>query len=503
MARGGTLSVAGFVVSGVLGFVLTIVVTRELGGSGAGVFFSAVAVFTILTHVTKFGADTGVVRFVSAFRAQGRRADVAPVIRVALVPALAAGTLGAVASVLLADQTAAVFARDRTDDVASFLRLLGPFLPFATVTAVWIAATRGFGSMRPFVAIESVGKPALKPALILAFGLGGLTTGEVALGWALPEAIGCIAAYAALAALLRAEPAPADPPARPIAELASEFWRFAAPRGVAAAFQVSVFWVDVLLLGRYRDSVEVGVYAAASRVAMVGTFALQAIRVAIAPQISSLLARDDRRAAQVVYQTATWWLMAVSWPVFVGLAVFAPFVLSVFGPGFEVGSTALIILAIAMLVNLGTGNVTVVLLMGGKSSWNLVNTAVAITVNVGLNVALIPRHGMEGAAVAWACTIVVENLMALVEVWVFLRMRPFGPGYVPVAGAAIVCVGGVSLLARALAGGGAAGLVLATVVAAPLYGAVLFRMRRRLHLDTFLASLRRRPGEPPGEQADA
>ena len=492
LARGGALNTVGFAIAGVLGFVLTVVVTREVGSSGAGVFFSAVAVFTILTQGAKLGADTGVVRFVAAYLARGNARDVRPVLRIALVPAAIGGLLAAAVAMTLAEPTARVFARDRTDDVADLLRMLGPYLPFATLGIVLLAATRAF-SMRPFVAIESIGKPVAKPVLIVLLGIGGLTTAELAIGWGVPEVLACAAAAGALVVLLRRMSTDA-PPARPVRDLAWEFWRFAAPRGVAAAFQVSVFWVDVLLLGRYRPSGDVGAYAAASRVAMVGTFGLQAVRIAIAPTISALLARDDRDGARSVYQIATWWLIALSWPLFLGLAVFAPFVLSIFGPGFEIGSTALTILALAMLVNLGTGNVTVVLLMGGKSSWNLVNTAVAVTTNVSLNLLLIPRLGMEGAAIAWAVTIVVENIMAVVEVWLFLGMRPFGSGYLPIATAALVCVGGVSLLARAVAGPDLTGFVLAVVVSVPLYGLVVWRLRQRLHLDVFLASLQRSGG---------
>ena len=226
-----------------------------------------------------------------------------------------------------------------------------------------------------------------------------------------------------------------------IGALAKEFWAFSAPRGVAAAFQITIIWFDLLLLSHLRDATEVGIYGAASRAVTIGTFALQAIRLAIAPQISRLLARGDRAQAQTVYQTATWWLIVVSWPLFLSLAVFGSALLGVFGSGFDQGATALAILSMAMLVNLGTGNVTVVLLMGGKSSWNLLNTAVALVLNVGLNLVLIPRFGMEGAAIAWAVSIIVDNLMALTEVWLFLGMRPFGPGYLPAASAALGCFG--------------------------------------------------------------
>ncbi len=68
--------------------------------------------------------------------------------------------------------------------------------------------------------------------------------------------------------------------------------------------------------------------------------------------------------------------------------------------------------SLAMLVNLGTGNVTVVLLMGGKSSWGAINTGAALIVNIGLNLLLIPHLGILGAAIAWGASIVVDNVAA-------------------------------------------------------------------------------------------
>ena len=292
-----------------------------------------------------------------------------------------------------------------------------------------------------------------------------------------------------------------EAPSTSIGALAKEFWAFSAPRGVAAAFQITIIWFDLLLLSHLRDATEVGIYGAASRAVTIGTFALQAIRLAIAPQISRLLARGDRAQAQTVYQTATWWLIVVSWPLFLSLAVFGPALLGVFGPGFDEGATALAILSMAMLVNLGTGNVTVVLLMGGKSSWNLLNTAVALVLNVGLNLVLIPRFGMEGAAIAWAVSIIVDNLMALTEVWLFLGMRPFGPGYLPAASAALGCFGLVGLAARGILGTTDGAFVAFVVVAVPSYAWVLWRLRRRLHLDELVGAFGSGPRARPGQGA--
>jgi O-antigen/teichoic acid export membrane protein len=504
LARGGTLNLVGFVLSGLFAFALAIVVTRLVGARGAGTFFAAVAVFTIVSNITELGADTGIVRYVARLREQGRGSELASLMRIALIPAAVLATVAGAATVIWAVPLADVFSRSDPAEVATYLRVFGWCIPLATISTIALAGTRGFGSMRAFVAIDSISVPALKPTLILVAAIGGVTTTGLALGWAIPEALACVVSVLVLWRMVRRDrpsqgAAPADE-----GSLAAAFWRFSAPRGVAAAFQITIIWFDLLLLSHFRAASEVGVYGAASRAVTFGTFALQAIRLAIAPQISRLLARGDRTGAQTVYQTATWWLIVASWPVFLVFAVFGPLLLGVFGTGFDQGATALAILSVAMLVNLGTGNVTVVLLMGGKSSWNLVNTAIALALNIGLNLLLIPRYGIEGSAIAWAVSIIVDNVLALVEVWLFLGMRPFGRGYLPAAGTALVCIGGVGLAARAVFGPGAVGFVVFLVVALPLYAIAIWRRREVLRLGELFGAFgrtRTRPGQGEGQGA--
>lgn len=92
--------------------------------------------------------------------------------------------------------------------------------------------------------------------------------------------------------------------------------------------------------------------------------------------------------------------------------------------------------------------------------------------------------------VAWAVSIIADNLMALTEVWAFLGMRPFGSGYAAAALAPAVCVGATGLAARLAFGASIAGFVVALLVAAPLYAAAMWRFRSTLRLDEFLRSLR-------------
>ena len=160
--------------------------------------------------------------------------------------------------------------------------------------------------------------------------------------------------------------------------LGAEFWRFTAPRAFQGTFQVVILWLDILLVGAIVSSYAAGVYAAVSKLAMVGTFVLEGNRLAIGPQLSALMARREHDRAAELFQTATRWLMLASWPLYLAFAIFPAVVLGIFGSRYTAGAAALSVLSLAMLVNLGTGNVTVVLLMGGKSSWSAINAGAAL-----------------------------------------------------------------------------------------------------------------------------
>jgi Membrane protein involved in the export of O-antigen and teichoic acid len=215
---------------------------------------------------------------------------------------------------------------------------------------------------------------------------------------------------------------------------------------------VVILWINTLLLGGLGSTREAGIFNAATRYVTAGLMAGVAVQQVMGPKLSELLAKRSMARAGAVYQTATTWLVTLTWPLYLTFALFSPTLLRVFDSGFSAGETSLIVLGLTMLVATGVGTVDVVLLMGGRSSWNLIDTAVALVVGVILNVLLIPPLGVTGAAIAWAASILTRNLASLAQVWIFMRLHPFGPGFKRAAVPALVLYGGLGLVMRLLLG---------------------------------------------------
>jgi O-antigen/teichoic acid export membrane protein len=177
--------------------------------------------------------------------------------------------------------------------------------------------------------------------------------------------------------------------------------------------------------------------------------------------------------------------MAASWPALLVLAIFAPLFLSVFGHGYLIASSALTTLALAMLANTGTGSSGALLQMAGRSGVILGIQAISLAINIGLNVWLIPRIGIEGAAIAWLASIVYTAIVTSTIIWRNFGMEPFGSGYWLTAAAGLGCYGVLGLAARVAFGTGGVAFVAYLIVSSALYGLVLFRWRKTLRFDAF------------------
>ena len=446
VARGGTLNFAGSVVNGILQFALVVVVTQALTKSEAGAFFVAVALFIILSNTCELGADTGLTRMIPRLRVLGRIADIRRSMAVGILPGFVAGIVLAELTFFLADPLAAIFTNHQhadADRVATYIRVLAAFLPVSAAYTVSIAATRGFGTMLPNALVDRIGRALFQLMGVGAVVLAGGGAFGVALGWGIPIAVAFAITLVWLVRLItKVEHAPGERVAPTAAgALWSEFWKFTAPRGVTGVFQVTILWIGTLLVGSLLDTAHASVYTAATRYLVAGSVVNYAIITAIAPKLSELLSGHEYERARDVYQVATCWLMTLAWPLYFTLAVFAPLLLKVFKPQYVSGATSLELLAVTMLVATAIGPVDIVLLMGGRSMWNLFNVVVALGLNLALSFLLIPQIGIAGAACAWAASILFNNIAPLAEIRAFLKLHPFGRGFPVVSTSAALCFG--------------------------------------------------------------
>jgi O-antigen/teichoic acid export membrane protein len=492
MADDGLLKLLGAVADAILGFLFLVVITRGLGPTGGGAFFEGGAIFFIVGTIVRLGADIGLVRMIPRYLALGRVRDVRRTILVSVVPVVVVGGACGALLFVFAPQLAGLVTHEHAELVTPYIRIFAPFMAVFGAYNVLLSGTRGFGTMLPMIVLDNVLKSAVRTIGTGIIILAGFGATAVAFGWMVPLVPLLLATvYWTIVLLRRAErrfPAAVQPPT-PLPQLAAEFWGFASPRAFAAVFSTLLRYLDTLLVGGLKSTYAAGIYASAARYIAVGSVALNTMFIVVSPQLSYALAKKDTDRVDSLYRISTWWLMIPSWPLYLALAVFSPLLLKVFGQQFVAGQSALTILSLSMLVSMATGPVSAVLLMGGHSFWNMLNTLVSVALNVGLNVWLIPKYGFNGAAVAWAVSIVVNNVAAFVEVWLLIGVGPLGKGFKVVAGASLLLFGALGLVTRLVLGETVVSFGLYAVIATGLYLVVLARNRELLQLSILWETL--------------
>jgi O-antigen/teichoic acid export membrane protein len=259
------------------------------------------------------------------------------------------------------------------------------------------------------------------------------------------------------------------------------FWRFTTPRAAANLTSIFLQRLDIVLVAIMRGPAAAAVYTAATRFLVLGQFGNMAIGRAAQPRLAELFALDDRHGTNLVYQATTAWLILLTWPLYLLAIVYGPQVLAVFGHSYNAGASVMVILSFAMLLGTATGQVDVVLITAGRSTWSLANGVLVLAVNVVLDVLLIPGYGILGAAIGWAAAITVSNLVPLAQLATVFRLHPFGRASLTACLLPAVCFGAVPLAIRSALGGWAA-LAAGAGLGSLLYAAGLVRFRRTLRL---------------------
>jgi O-antigen/teichoic acid export membrane protein len=489
VARGGLANMAGSALAGGAGVVVTWVVARSLGTDQAGAFFSATAAFVLTGGLAKLGTQTGLVYWPARLRATGRDHLLGACLRTGLVPVAVLSLLLGAGLWVLAPTIARTTAHQASGVIGAHtagLRALAVFVPLQAMTDALLTATRGYRAMRPTVLLDRVLRSGLQVVLVGAAGVATLSLPLFATAWAAPYLPVTVLAAYGLRKLYRASKPPGvTTTGAERSEVRRAFWRFTGPRALASVAQLALQRVDVLLVAALGGLVPAAIYAVAGRFVVLIQFANQGISQSVQPRLAEALATGDRAAANHLYQTATGWLVLVTWPINLLVMLFAPVYLKFFGDGYTKGVPVVVVLAGAMLVATGCGMVDMVLAMGGRTSWNLVNVLVALAVTIGLDCLLVPRLGALGAAIGLACAMVANNLLPLIQVGRAVGLHPFGPGTRAAALLSAGCFGLLPRLATGLAGGGAAGLTLAVLVAAPAFLAGAWLLRGPLALDAF------------------
>jgi O-antigen/teichoic acid export membrane protein len=198
----------------------------------------------------------------------------------------------------------------------------------------------------------------------------------------------------------------------------------------ATAFGIAVVHfvlgqADKVALGYYLNPRQVGIYAVAMALVSFVPIALQSVNQIFSPTIAELHAAGNHVLLQRLYASLTKWILVVTVPLALTVIIFPRAFMTIFGAGFEGGAAVLAVGAVGQLFNCSVGSVGFLLLMSGNQLTLMKIQAANAVLMVILNLLLVPRMGILGAAIASSITVAGTNLWALAMVQRKLKLFPY------------------------------------------------------------------------------
>lgn len=192
---------------------------------------------------------------------------------------------------------------------------------------------------------------------------------------------------------------------------------FGLPVIIADVGDKIISYIDTLMLTSFRSLHEVGIYNVVLPSAMALLFPGMAIANVVFPVFAELWARKDTKRLNEGLRLLHKYVFIMVAPIVFTIFVSASFFLSVFfGKEYAEGALAMQILLVGILLFIVAGiNNSIISSTGHPKAVTRIIFAAAAT-NAGVNLLLIPRFGIEGAAIATTLSYALALALSTIKV---------------------------------------------------------------------------------------
>lgn len=392
------------IIGAVLALLSQVVLARFMGGFEFGIYVLVWTIVLILGDLACFGLHTTIIRYVPQYLQCNQPDNARGILRVAPVFALISAALVTLISISLVKSFSGYFAAYYSTPLLVGLCCI-PALALANILD---GSSRSQGWTVTALGPNYIIRPIV---MLLAFITMLLAGFEPTALTALIAAISGSLFTVIVQQIFVGKRLHATIPAGVKRYHLTEWMRVSLPIFFIESFFFLLINVDVLMVGRMMEPDDVAMYFVVTKVLALAHFVYFSVKSSVAQRYSQLLHGGDKEAFDKFARNSARWtfwptlflcgtLLLIGWPL-----------LALFGHNFTNGYPLLFILIIGVMARASVGPCETLLSMSGNQNICALLYALALIINVGLNLVLIPVLGLSGAAIATVCAMIAEAVM--------------------------------------------------------------------------------------------
>ena len=419
IGKESTITFSGLMYGNVNRYLYTALLARWVGAEFLGIYSLANSIMLISEVLGKMGLETGIMRFVSRLNPESDSVKIQKVIASAL-KMTAVFSLVIMVGLIISSGYIVTQILNEPPLLTSVLIVFAIAIPFNALTLISAFATQGFKRLKYKTLVTQFLNPTLLlGSMVICFWFVSTRSSIM-----VPMLItGIIGFFVMIVLLKRVSGVSNDQIIK--AKFDSSLLKFSYPLMFVTILQTFMHWMDILMLGYFTDATTVGLYHPAARTAGLLQALLLSFLSIYAPMMAQFHSEGDRNKMVDTYKLVSRWLLMCAIPISAVFIIFPGKVLLLFGPEYLPSAKILVILTWATFIQAIFGAAGPTLSMSGHTKLVLWNTIGAFLLNFGLNIFLIPKYGIIGAAIATLISLTAVGFARTIQVGVILKMNFF------------------------------------------------------------------------------
>lgn len=412
----------GVALSKIFTYLYRVIIGRNFGPEVYGLFSLATMILIFVVAFFSFGLPEGIVRFIPLYRGKNQKDHISFLIKRSFSILLSISLLGALLLFFLAEPISLeIFHNSK---LIPFLRIAALTIPFFILANFYLAILRAYEFIGVYSFILNFLQNFMKVASILFFIVLGLRTNVVMYSYFIGILAMFLGAYFACdkyAKIVVKKSLNFKKKSEVIESLFSYSW----PLTLLGIASFALYWIDSFTIGFFKTAADVGFYNAAIPLASLLMIAPDLIIQLFFPLVTKEYSKKNYKLIEELSKQVTKWIFIVNLPFVVIMLLFPGAIINLFfGKTYLVAEQALRLLAIGTLF----GSLAIVpshlISMVGKSKLMLTNISFMLGLNLILNIILVPKYGINGAALSTMIILILLSAVYFAQTKYFLSFVP-------------------------------------------------------------------------------
>ncbi len=472
LAKSSIIVFIGIFLSKLFTYLYKIVVGRYYGPDEYGVFSIALVVLGVFTAVASVGLSDGLNRFLPIFILKKEEKKINYLLFFTNKIFLFTSLFSAILLFSLSNVISVNIFHDSA--ISIYLKIFALAIPFQVYSYIYYSVIRSYEKISAYSFGTNILQNVAKFIFILLFiYLGASVYNSISYSYVLGIFILAVFGFYYCKHFLHTkflEKGTLLPKEKIV--LSKEVFSYSWPILLFSVIGSVILWIDTFSIGILKDSYWVGIYNAAVPIAFLLFIFTEIFMQLFFPIITKELSNKNYFVSSELSKQVLKWIFIINLPALFLIILFPGVLINFFwGEEYLAASNSLIFLSIGyFFFSLATVSNNMISSLG-KSKTILNNLIVICILNLALNFLLIPRFGIEGAALATMICFIIWSMIIFTELYLFSRILPFRRKLLNVFLSASIPLGGLYFLKEYLNFG-----VLGLMLFAFIYGIIYLLM---------------------------